>query len=686
MKKKLLSVILAAAMLAPCVIMPATAYAAIKEAAVTQPSGDYAAVLEAVKKKVVIPDDVTKFDFYMDEDEDRGKQYVFEWRNDESENKYIFYTVSADEKGNITGYHFYSNDRDYKNGVVIRDLSKDEIKEKLESQIKAIVPEKFDKLELRHFEVNSNSVSAIYARVENGIKVFNDCVQVSADIKDSEVILNSLYADWHDVEFAVPENTITREAAEAAYKKESGFFMNYSLKYEKRDNYSAFLRYSIRENAFIDAVTGEKVEPEDNNYIYQNSMKEEATADTAGGYRGLSSIEIAEFESIGNMMSYESAESKARAIKELNIDSGMTLASKSIKKINDEYILSLRFESEKKNCEVRINAANGDIYGAWQWSKEDEKYDETYKADEAAKNNAKAKAEEFVKNYIPVYGTETRFANIDANGMYAEIKLDRLINGIPCEENGINISWDMKNDCLASVNVSKENITSAPMPENTINIDEAYAIVAPKLEKLYLIKDKKAVLTYGLLDIENAYIDAVTGKKISYNGKVEESFGGYTDISGHWAEEIINTLAEYDVRINSDKFMPDEPINQKNFLNMLYTANMSHTAEDEETLYNYFIRNKIISSEERNPEGVVTKQQAVKYMLDNDYGKTAKIRNIFECEFNDRASISEEYFGYVAIAKGLGIVKGDENNNFNPEKNITNAEAASLIYNYIKLK
>ena len=39
--------------------------------------------------------------------------------------------------------------------------------------------------------------------------------------------------------------------------------------------------------------------------------------------------------------------------------------------------------------------------------------------------------------------------------------------------------------------------------------------------------------------------------------------------------------------------------------------------------------------------------------------------------------------GYVAIAKGLNIVGGDENGCFNPNSALTRADAAIMIYNYL---
>lgn len=53
----------------------------------------------------------------------------------------------------------------------------------------------------------------------------------------------------------------------------------------------------------------------------------------------------------------------------------------------------------------------------------------------------------------------------------------------------------------------------------------------------------------------------------------------------------------------------------------------------------------------------------------------------FNNPFKD--TISEEYKGYASICFGLGIIKGDDNGNFNGTKNITNADASQIIYNLL---
>ncbi|NLM50551.1 MAG: S-layer homology domain-containing protein, partial [Clostridiaceae bacterium] len=62
----------------------------------------------------------------------------------------------------------------------------------------------------------------------------------------------------------------------------------------------------------------------------------------------------------------------------------------------------------------------------------------------------------------------------------------------------------------------------------------------------------------------------------------------------------------------------------------------------------------------------------------------ASLEGIFKTGFMDEAEIAPELVGYVAIAKGFKIINGDENGNFLPKKALTRAEAAIIIYNYLR--
>ena len=54
-------------------------------------------------------------------------------------------------------------------------------------------------------------------------------------------------------------------------------------------------------------------------------------------------------------------------------------------------------------------------------------------------------------------------------------------------------------------------------------------------------------------------------------------------------------------------------------------------------------------------------------------------------DFNDKEQISDWAVDYVNTAVTLGLVKGDDNKNFNPKNGTTRAEAAVVLYRLLYL-
>ena len=59
--------------------------------------------------------------------------------------------------------------------------------------------------------------------------------------------------------------------------------------------------------------------------------------------------------------------------------------------------------------------------------------------------------------------------------------------------------------------------------------------------------------------------------------------------------------------------------------------------------------------------------------------KIAELEDIFVSVFSD---VSENK-GYVAILSAMNVINGDELGNFNPSMNLSRADAAIMLYNYL---
>ena len=87
-------------------------------------------------------------------------------------------------------------------------------------------------------------------------------------------------------------------------------------------------------------------------------------------------------------------------------------------------------------------------------------------------------------------------------------------------------------------------------------------------KKYFPQEDKKAYLAYGFDSDVN--LNAVTGKIVGYdNEEIEDNSYTYSDIDGHYAKEMIEKLAEYNIGFNGGKFLPDENITEHDFRELM---------------------------------------------------------------------------------------------------------------------
>ena len=108
---------------------------------------------------------------------------------------------------------------------------------------------------------------------------------------------------------------------------------------------------------------------------------------------------------------------------------------------------------------------------------------------------------------------------------------------------------------------------------------------------------------------------------------------------------------------------------------------------DEETLkpiYREAVSRGFIGSTEQNPGRTVTRSELCRCFVGlSGLTEAAEMRGIFLCGFTDDEAIPAADVGYVAIAKGLGVVQGDGNGAFRPGDGATRQELALMLYRYL---
>lgn len=197
----------------------------------------------------------------------------------------------------------------------------------------------------------------------------------------------------------------------------------------------------------------------------------------------------------------------------------------------------------------------------------------------------------------------------------------------------------------------------------------------------------KLVLGYQLEREDYLYgIDAKTGQPVVPDWVTEDDSIAYNDLDGHWAKGQIETLAQYGVGFAGESFLPAKALTQLDLVALLMSTEgyLYEPGEDGagDYLYERAYSAGILSEEERDDDALLTRAQSVKLILDaTGYEDVANLKGIFRTGFTDDGDIPAEYYGYVALAQGLGVVGGTPGSRFQPNAGATRAEAAVMLYN-----
>lgn len=257
---------------------------------------------------------------------------------------------------------------------------------------------------------------------------------------------------------------------------------------------------------------------------------------------------------------------------------------------------------------------------------------------------------------------------------------NRYVNGVQVEGDTIRINVDFSGD-VGSISYIYTDVKFPSVPK--FDNDKAFEQLFKQIKLRYYYdgyyKKDGTVKTYLLYDI-NGYILDSKYRIVSWDGtplpaeKYEDT--NYTDIKGIAQENAINTLARYGITLETKngKFDPNAKLTDKEFAAVVYKATRNYVP--------YYIEDGNYQKEEKAV--TLTKKEAAKVFV-NVYGGSdyAELKGIYRAPFKDVAA-TDDYVGYIAIAKALGFASADKNGNYSPNKVLTRAQAMQMIYDYIE--
>ncbi|MDR7857733.1 YcdB/YcdC domain-containing protein [Tissierella sp.] len=660
-----------------------------------------------VKKLFNISDDYDKFtsdvnsydgktDFYLNWVDSRGKLDNI--------------NVNVDIDGNINSYGIYSSI--YKEpSSKLPTYTKNEAEKLAMDFVAKIDPTiaKSIKLIPNEYPISSMDTQYYfdYSRYVNGIQYSQNTVGISVDKFSGEVV--NYYTNWErDAIFPSPEKAINLDNGKESFKTEIGikpiykannYYRPVDTNSEDKNNY--YLAYStIGANKGIDAFTGKAVNINYYGPFYGITANEKAM--DAGYSEGITPEEQKSIDKLSGLLDEKTAEKKAREI--LKIDETYKLRSKNLNsnyKNQGEYNWYMYFSREESdkdysNIDIGLDARTGELLNFYRMI--------NYKADAKSKINREEAikiAQEYIKkiqadkaNQVEL--NEDQFSEDNQLSYY--FTFNRKSDNIYVENDGIYIGIDGVGGEVTSYTLDWFK-GKLPAKDKLIPIDKAYEVLWNEigLQLMYVKtydytkpegQNNEIKLVYSTNPIKPVIISGLTGELLDYSGQPyrETKRISYNDIENSYAKDKIKTLAEYGIGFEGEEFKPKEKIKQKDFVYLLWKSmNQYRTdAVSEDDIYNQMISMGYMKETEKSPDKVVTKEEAVKYIIRlMKLDKVAELDGIYKDIFNDQKDISKELNGYMNIAYGLKIVSGDEKGNIKAKYELKREDAANMIYNYL---
>lgn len=653
-------------------------------------------VLETVKGKITVPERLTEFTSTLNKSESQTT-YTFVWKDKDDTD---WFEVRADEEGTIINYNYTPRGTYKLIGKQLSAFSDDEIKAKADEFLRKIFPEGFknnnDKIVFSDISTVLNDFGTnyyiSYQREVNGIPVDGQGISLSAIEKESQLNFTYFSANCDkNVKFNSPDPSVEnpKEKFLEAYPIE---LVYERISFNDKKVYPVF-RFKEGSAGFISAADGEKRE------IYYNTFGNDerdsgmgsGSADYAENAKSLTPEEQIEVDNMNGLMSISEAEKYLNNLSFTSFDAALKLTDSRYYKRDGKYYLSLYYNKQGENNKIGYMdnfSATFDaqskilksFYGCCRDNSEGNNL-----AEEQI-SSAKEKILLCLKQIVPDLDS---YADIYAPFVYGSqvnISMYKKHNNIPCIEDTVYAGYDVSTGKLTSFSVSTEEY-EYESSDNLKSAEEAYNTILNKypLSLIYIKCKDGYELCYTIGDGESSSVYA-KDLKFTDNGNGRSKAPEYSDIDNHWCKTAVNELKKAGIYFNRETFNPEGFISQADLLRYFAAGIKSSyfMNYDDKELYNEMISDSIISDNEANPGGSVLREDGFYYMVRLlGYGKLADIPEIFTTSFADMNNISKNRIGSASILSGLKVISGDGGYAY-PKNNITNAEAAVMLYNLLK--
>lgn len=663
------------------------------------------------KSKINVPAEYSEFTSDIsDETSSSGAVYYdLNWTT-EDESKGIQISVSS--YGDIISYSQYDRGASDEDQKELPSLSVEDVKTAAYNYVIGLNPSwaeqlPFDKAECGQIGIDTRYATVHMDRYINGV-LFYGGISVAVNVRDGSVA--EYWANWsYPGELEDPAGAISVSDAAAKFEEYNTPELVYvnDYDYENKTVTAKLVYKTDGEASEIDAITGEKYE---RTYSYSGgsgggSSNAEAALSGDAGYdeAQLTEEELANLSEIEALLSEAELRSKAEEPDALGL-SGAEYNEIRYRRYTNNFDAEQKYRAyldytftdgeNEYGATITMDAETGEILGFYRGYD----YSLTTEEETLTVEEGRAIAEDYMSAYYPKYSlTKIEEPGEDAEryNPYQTYIFYRYTDGIRNEDNYVTVTVDL---CGGGIT----NLYEA-WDYNTVYESSQLAIDAARADELFAQDENISLeyikpdsskneykLVYSLNNPRN-YISAVSGAFTDSSGEeyIETPAQGAAvanDIAGHYAEEQIKTLLYYNVlglEDGAESFRPDDIITKRelaSFVVSLERKSYVPVASGVDSLEN----SGVAEEGELESDDPAKREDGVKYIINAlGYKEVAQLEGIYTTPFLDEAEISQGYIGYVALAKGMNIISGDENSEFNPQEGLTRADAAIMIYNYL---
>lgn len=500
---------------------------------------------------------------------------------------------------------------------------------------------------------------------------------------------------------------------------------------EEGSEKKAVLRYlpNSTDEFYVDAATGELVnltelqaklrQQYETGAGVANKFMESVSMDAAAPEEApsLTEVELEGVAKLEDVLDKEALDGKIKAWKELGLDK-YTLGSASYTVDRETGDVTARVTYGKNTEEgicrrfVTVDAKTGELLSMYGYNPYRTKQEGVKYLSAAA---AQTKGEAFLK---ALWGSQLAKTEVydahdaDADTTVWAFTFAQKVNGYFFPGNSLSVRVDAADGSIMGFSkgfdedvtfdsaqglISEEAAVAAWCDSYPVELGYMEIPVALNMDKEYELLRNAGYSYYNALkpgyalggrDTWYSGVDAKTGELVKGETSEPEKMT-YDDLEGHWAKDILDELARYNVGWLGGKAQPDKSLTQQDYILLLASANGYRCDPRNEgsvdSAYEFAYRQGLLTRDQRQEDKVLTRAELVKMLLDSEgYGYVAQLPGIFRCDFADAGEIPAADLGYAALAQGMGIAEGDSAGNYAPARPAVRAEAAVMLWKYMK--